>query len=178
MLGVNALRPDISRVQSRAQFSGVENIGGRRTFPVLGPNGSMATSSIADVFEAYAQQGLYAIPAKIGSMDDGLKSIKETIEGNWAIMSPSDWRAAQSRINEFIKDKQYKFMAIKTGAILDIFVLDVDIRDKSDDDLLAGMPLRKRLVAEHGEPDTLRATTASGGYHYYFSYGGSLKEGL
>jgi hypothetical protein len=79
----------------------------------------------------------------------------------------------------FVEKEQYNFVAIKTGAISDVFVLDIDTRDKPDDDLLAGLPLWNRLViAKHGEPDTLKATTASFGFHYYFAYGSFLKDGL
>lgn len=141
----------------------------------------MATVSIADVLEAYAQQGLYVVPAKVRATEEGSKEILGTMphtKGNYAIRTSSEWRAAKDRIMECIEKERYNFLAIKTGAISDIFVLNIDVRDKPDEDLLAGMPLWNRLIAQYGEPNTLRAVTASGGFHYYFSYGESLKDGL
>lgn len=38
----------------------------------------------------------------------------------------------------------------------------------------AGMELWDKLVAEHGEPATLKAVTGSGGFHFYFSRSGSV----
>jgi P4 family phage/plasmid primase-like protien len=142
---------------------------------------SMATNSIAHVLEAYAQEGLYAIPTKVKATDEGSKHILATMphaKGNDAIRTVSAWRMARDRIMEKIEKDRFNFLAIKTGTISDIFVLDIDTRDKPEKDLQAGMPLWNRLIAEHGEPDTLRATSASGGLHYYFSYGESLNEGL
>jgi hypothetical protein len=33
--------------------------------------------------------------------------------------------------------------------------LDVDVKDKEEEDMLAGMPFWKSLIEQHGEPDTL-----------------------
>jgi hypothetical protein len=78
----------------------------------------------------------------------------------------------------YIHEKQFNFVAIKTGSISDVYVLDVDVKDKEEEDILAGMPFWKSLIDKHGEPDTLKATTKSGGFHYYFSFSGTLKDGL
>ncbi|GAQ92722.1 hypothetical protein KFL_011090010 [Klebsormidium nitens] len=50
--------------------------------------------------------------------------------------------------------------------------------DKPDEDIMAGMPLWQRLIAENGDPPTLRVSTLSGGLHYYFLLGESLNNGL
>ncbi|GAQ91694.1 hypothetical protein KFL_008360020 [Klebsormidium nitens] len=57
-------------------------------------------------------------------------------------------------------------IAVLTG-ISDCYVLDIDTT--SDSTKQAGMELWNRLVFEHGEPNTLRAKTGSGGLHFYFS---------
>lgn len=134
-----------------------------------------------DVFEEYAQEGLYAIPAKASLGRDGSKRVHGTMphaNGKAAIRTASDWKASKARITEHVQEKQYNFLAIKTGSISDVFVLDVDVKDKPEEDILAGMPFWKSLIDKHGEPDTLRATTASNGLHYYFSFSGTLKDGL
>jgi hypothetical protein len=133
------------------------------------------------VFERYAQEGLYAIPAKALLGQDGSKKVHGTMPhayGVTAIRSGSDWKALKERIMEYIHEKQFNFVAIKTGSISDVYVLDVDVKDKEEEDILAGMPFWKSLIDKHGEPDTLKATTPSGGFHYYFSFSGTLKDGL
>jgi hypothetical protein len=136
---------------------------------------------LTDVLEKYAEEGLYAIPAKASLGQDGSKNVHGTMPHAYektAIRSGSDWTASKERIMEYIHEKQFNFLAIKTGSILDVYVLDVDVKDKEEEDILAGMPFWKSLIEQHGEPDTLKATTPSGGYHYYFSYLDTLKDGL
>jgi hypothetical protein len=89
------------------------------------------------------QEGLYAIPAKASLEQDGSKKVHGTMPhayGVTAIRSGSDWTASKERIMEYIQEKQYNFLAIKTGSILDVYVLDVDVKDKEEEDILAGMP--------------------------------------
>ncbi|GAQ86808.1 hypothetical protein KFL_003120140 [Klebsormidium nitens] len=141
----------------------------------------MESTKLIGALEEYAQEGLYAIPAKASLWKDGTKKVFGTMphaNGDSAIRSGSDWSASRARILEHIETRGYNFLAIKTGAISDCFVLDVDVKDKQDEDILAGMPYWQSLIEEHGEPDTLRATTASGGLHYYFSFSSTIKEGL
>jgi hypothetical protein len=136
---------------------------------------------LIDVLEKYAQEGLYAIPAKASLGQDGSKRVHGTMPhayGVTAIRSGSDWKASKERIMEYIHEKQFNFVAIKIGSISDVYVLDVDVKDKEEEDILAGMPFWKSLIDKHGEPDTLKATTPSGGFHYYFSFSGTLKDGL
>jgi putative DNA primase/helicase len=59
-------------------------------------------------------------------------------------------------------------VAARTGAVSDIFVLDVDVKKGAK-----GYESLAALETEHGKlPDTLRATTWSGGKHYVFRYPG------
>jgi hypothetical protein len=134
-----------------------------------------------DVFENYAREGIYAIPAKASLCEDGTKIVYEIMphaNGVTAIHSGSNWNKSKARIIEYIETKQYNFLAIKTGVISDVFVLDVDVKDKPEEDILAGMPFWKSLIEKHGEPNTLRATTISGGFHYYFSFSSTIRDGL
>jgi hypothetical protein len=129
------------------------------------------------LFEKYAQEGFYAIPAKALLGQGGSKKVHGTMPhayGVTAIRSGSDWTASKERIMEYIQEKQYNLLAIKTGSISDVYVLDVDVKDKEEEDTLAGMPFWKSLIEQHGEPGTLKATTPSGGFHYYFSFSGTL----
>lgn len=60
-------------------------------------------------------------------------------------------------------------IGLRTGEISGLTVLDVDVADgKLGGDTWAA------LTAEKGEPDTLMATTGSGGAHVFFSYNSSL----
>src|SRR3990167_445628 len=64
-------------------------------------------------------------------------------------------------------------IAIATGKVSDIFVLDVDVKDgKNGDEVLA------ELESEHGElPHTIESLTCSGGRHIYFKYPKEKKVG-
>jgi hypothetical protein len=133
-------------------------------------------------FEEYAQEGLYAVPAKALLGQDGNQKVLGTMphaNGEIAIRSASDWKASKERIKDYIHEKHFNFLAIKTGSISDVYVLDVDVKDKEEKDILAGMPFWKSLIDQHGEPNTFKATTTpSGGFHYYFLYSSVLKDGL
>jgi hypothetical protein len=75
---------------------------------------------LIDVLEKYAQEGLYAIPAKALLGQDGRKRVHGTMPhayGVTAIRSGSDWKALKERIMEYIHEKQFNFVAIKTGSI-------------------------------------------------------------
>lgn len=59
-------------------------------------------------------------------------------------------------------------IAIVTGAVSGITVLDIDIHKGGDETWQA-------LIADHGEPLTLTVETGSGGAHFYFRYNSALK---
>ncbi|GAQ91764.1 hypothetical protein KFL_008480050 [Klebsormidium nitens] len=98
------------------------------------------------------------------SMENGKK--RSIFPRSWAhLTSVEKW---QQSIDSIIcsSTRGCNGIAILTG-ISDCFVLDIDTT--SDSKKRSGMELWNRLVAEHGEPVTLRAKTGSGGLHYYFS---------
>ncbi|GAQ93573.1 hypothetical protein KFL_016630010 [Klebsormidium nitens] len=132
-------------------------------------------------FDDLAREGLYAVPAKVIREKDGGEKIKGVMphaNGANAIRSGSEWDVARGRIMEFIQEKGYNFAAIKSGAISNVYVLDIDTKDSLEKDIMADMPLWQRLIAEHGDPPTLQASTQSGGIHLYFSYVESINNGL
>ncbi|HET8689505.1 MAG TPA: bifunctional DNA primase/polymerase, partial [Methanosarcina sp.] len=61
-------------------------------------------------------------------------------------------------------------IAIVTGEVSDITVLDIDIGEGKK-----GAESWAEAIAGHGEPDTLSATTGSGGLHFIFRYNSALK---
>jgi hypothetical protein len=112
-----------------------------------------------DVFKKYAQEGLYAIPAKASLGQDGSKKVHGTMPhayGVTAIRPGSDWKASKERIMEYIHEKQFNFVAIKTGSISDAYVLDVDVKDKEEEDILAGICLFGRALLTNMAGLTLR----------------------
>ncbi|GAQ91661.1 hypothetical protein KFL_008280020 [Klebsormidium nitens] len=58
-------------------------------------------------------------------------------------------------------------LAILTG-VSGLFCIDIDISTKDEKSKRPGIELWEQLVHEHGEPETLRARTGSGGIHLYF----------
>ena len=52
---------------------------------------------------------------------------------------------------------------IPTGSKNNLFVVDVDAKDD-------GLTEWNKHVEQHGEPQTLKISTPSGGYHYYFKH--------
>lgn len=60
-------------------------------------------------------------------------------------------------------------VGIRTGQVSGITVLDIDIGKKG------GAETWAKLIAGHGEPQTLMALTGSGGFHVFFKYNSALK---
>jgi putative DNA primase/helicase len=123
---------------------------------------AMDSSLRATIFEL-AECGFYGIPVKI-SLEGGKK--KSTFPRSWAHLTTVDkWKAS---IDGIIADhgRGCNSIAILTG-ISDLFVIDIDTTHDSRKQ--AGTELWSQLLFEHGEPNTLRAKTGSGGLHYYFS---------
>jgi P4 family phage/plasmid primase-like protien len=119
-----------------------------------------------------ADHGVYSIPVTISTGADGKKS---TSCGAWRSFQTVDyWKA---HIHDRLRSSKPNGLAILTGPS-DLFCVDVDVessRDKmSDVEKKAGTELWQKLVAEHGEPATLKAVTGSGGFHYYFSRSGTV----
>src|SRR4051812_3912954 len=71
-----------------------------------------------------------------------------------------NWGSIAKTPNEYAF-KDFKNKAILTGTISDLVVVDID---------LGGLAAWNQYVAEHGEPMTVKVSTPSGGFHYYFKY--------
>jgi hypothetical protein len=102
-------------------------------------------------FDDLAREGLFAVPAMVIRERDGAKVVKGVMshaKGNDAIRTESDWTAARSRIEEQVEGKGYNIVAIKTGALSNVFVLDIDTKDKPNEDIMAGMPLWQQLITK------------------------------
>jgi hypothetical protein len=138
-------------------------------------------SNLIQALDEYAKQGLFAIPAFVSLDKNGYKDVKRTMphsKMNTAIRTPAKWHASRDRILEYVEKKNYNFLAIKCGPLSNVFVFDVDVHDKIDEDIEAGTKLWKELIREHGEPETLSVSTCSGGLHYYFDLEETVKNGL
>lgn len=76
-----------------------------------------------------------------------------------AVLSPEDYK-------ELLRKFPGQNIGIATGAISDIFVLDVDVKNGAK-----GAESLAELEAKHGKlPRTITAATWSGGKHYFFKY--------
>ncbi|GAQ93337.1 hypothetical protein KFL_014490030 [Klebsormidium nitens] len=116
----------------------------------------------ATIFEL-AECGFYGIPVKI-TLENG-KKVSSFPRSYAHLTTVERWRQS---IDGIIAShgRGCNSIAVLTG-ISDLFVVDIDTT--SDSTKQAGMDLWNRLVFEHGEPNTLRAKTGSGGLHFYFS---------
>jgi hypothetical protein len=119
-----------------------------------------------------ADHGVYSISVTISTDADGKKS---TSCSAWRSFQTVDyWKA---HIHDRLRSSKPNGLAILTGPS-DLFGVDIDVhssRDgKSGEVEKAGTELWNELVAEHGEPATLKAVTGSGGFHYYFSRSGTI----
>jgi hypothetical protein len=120
-----------------------------------------------------ADHGLYAIPVNISTRANGKKK-PSFLGGDWRSFKAIDyWKA---HIHDCLRSWS-NGLAILTGPS-DLFCLDVDVQSsrdmKSGELKRAGTELWDKLVAEHGEPATLKVVTGSGGFHLYFSPSGTI----
>lgn len=73
-------------------------------------------------------------------------------------------RAGAAQIRKWFATRTKANVAIVTGAISDLVVLDIDVTHGGKESL-------RRLEHEHGDlPRTVEAITGSGGRHFYFSH--------
>jgi hypothetical protein len=129
-------------------------------------------SNIKQEILRLADHGVYSIPVTIGKDADGKKS---TSCGAWrSFQTVEYWKA---HIHDRLRSSKPNGLAILTGPS-DLFCVDVDVQSsrdrKSGEEKRAGTELWNELVAEHGEPATLKAVTGSGGFHLYFSRSGTV----
>lgn len=71
----------------------------------------------------------------------------------------------------FGPSNQYHNIGLATGNVSGMTVIDIDVGPNKH-----GAETWAELIAEHGEPVTLRAVTGSGGYHVFFQYNSALKS--
>ena len=95
---------------------------------------------------------------------------KSPIISNW----PENASADTNQITQWWTNTPNANIGIVTGKINNFYVLDID----DDGDVKTGNASLKKLEDVHGKlPDTLAATTGSGGKHYCFKYSGNKKLG-
>jgi hypothetical protein len=128
--------------------------------------------SVRDEIQQLYEVGLCAMPIQL-YWDDGMaksktrepaKARKAAHYSKWAHMkTPKSW---SDSISEAIRQlRKADGVAILTEASR-LFVIDIDVT--SDNTEEPGMNLWNRLVEAHGEPETLKAKSGSGGSNYYF----------
>jgi hypothetical protein len=114
-----------------------------------------------------ADHGIYSLPVTISTDADGKKS---TSCGAWkSFQTVEYWKA---HIHDCLRSSKPNGLAILTGP-RDLYCIDIDVAssrdERSGEKKRAGTELWDKLVAEHGEPATLKVATGSGGFHFYFS---------
>ena len=72
------------------------------------------------------------------------------------------WSDEANHHKELPNMKKYN-VGVLTGQVNNLLVLDIDVKDD-------GLEAWKEYFNEFGEPKTLKVSTPSGGYHYYFKY--------
>jgi hypothetical protein len=128
--------------------------------PVFGPT---PDQPMVDHALHYANHGWHVFPAPIGTKKSHKKAER------------SDGRKWGMTIDPVEIKRDFKFwhdanIGIVTGAVSDIFVVEVDTKEGHDVDGIASMAA---LEAEHGPlPKTRRAISPSGSIHYYFRHPG------
>ena len=73
----------------------------------------------------------------------------------------------EAELNPYRRNRN---LFLATGEVSGITVIDIDIGEGKQ-----GLQTWAELIREHGEPDTLRQTTGSGGAHLVFQYNSALK---
>ncbi len=126
------------------------------------PAGSAADeptlSSAGGVALHYAAAGVPVFPCRAG--DDGIKKAKSPYVDRGFHAATDDVNVVRERWTM----SPTASIAMPTGPVTGIFVLDVDVKAGVD-----GRTTLAKLEAQHGPlPPTLRGTTPSGGKHFYF----------
>ena len=109
--------------------------------------------------EKYEKEGLVTFSIDINQ--------KENKKGTWKknILFPSKW--TEFTLNKTIHYNEYNGIALLTGKINNIIVIDIDNKDHWN-----------KLLEENKqkEPNTVKVISGSGGIHYYFKYDESLEH--
>jgi hypothetical protein len=121
-----------------------------------------------------AEYGVYAIPVNISTHANGTKDTSFLGGNGRSFKTVEYWKA---HIHDRIRSSKSNGLAILTEPS-DLFCEDVDVASTMDkrmgEEKRAGTELWDKLVAEHGEPATLKAVTGSGGFHFHFSPSGTV----
>ncbi|GAQ93078.1 hypothetical protein KFL_012860020 [Klebsormidium nitens] len=119
--------------------------------------------SIGSEIQRLCNNGLYALPVSV-SWDQNSGSKQADFPRKYAHIKDTEaWRHS---INQTMKEKRdANGLAILAG-VSGVYVIDVDVAAKGGK--RPGIELWQQLVEIHGEPETLKARTGSGGLHLYF----------
>ncbi|MGA7741808.1 MAG: bifunctional DNA primase/polymerase [Polyangia bacterium] len=123
---------------------------------------------------AYAARGWPVLPLHsvvAGKCDCGDRACRPAGKHPWSTHGLCDATAAPAVIRGWWAQRPNANVAIATGKVSGLVVLDIDLRHNGDESLHA-------LVAAHGPmPDTPMVLTGGGGQHFYFAHpGGSIKS--
>lgn len=102
------------------------------------------------------QQVAYSAAAEYASLGWAPISLRNKVPTakGWTGSTPDTWR-------DLWKEGATS-VGICTGSNSGFVVVDIDIKD-------GGLRCWEALVAEHGDPQTVKVATGGGGYHYYFA---------
>jgi putative DNA primase/helicase len=117
----------------------------------------MKSTPLLDAALELATKSIPVFPCR--SKDEGKRKAKEPYTKHGFKDASTD----PEQIREWWRRWPDAFIGMPTGETSGVWVLDIDVKRENGFDTLAG------LEAEHGKlPDTLTATTRSGGEHRYF----------
>lgn len=110
----------------------------------------------------------------VGWQSNNIKTLKIPIVKDWTSLTRENQREKITRWNA-------PNLGVLTGEINGIIVLDIDNKipgnEKSKNlSLKNGLDEWKFYIGIHGEPQTFKVKTGSGGYHYYFKYNDAVKD--
>jgi hypothetical protein len=120
--------------------------------------------AVANEIQRLSNVGLYAIPVRMFWNKKEGKKDAEFPHKYAHITTPQLWKRSIDKAKEEKKDANGIAILTRPSRI---FVVDIDVSSK--DGRSPGIQLWNRLVKEHGEPQTLKARSGSGGYHFYFN---------
>ena len=130
-------------------------------------------SKVLSAATEYQEKGYVVVPVLLTEDDKGQK--RPIFDKGWQ-------QASLSGCLDLFGRARYNGLAIKTGPETNLIVIDCDVPKAKDvqDGLLDGVQYINTQFAEHGEDQSqhLRARTANGGMHYFFSYEKSKLDGL
>jgi hypothetical protein len=120
---------------------------------------------IRDEILRLREAGLLSIPVHLfWNGDEGKKDAD--FPHKWCHLTDS--KSWENSIEAALEQRAHDAngVAILTGPS-HIYVIDVDVTVKKKNGTLPGMDLWSQLIARHGEPQTLKARSGSGGQHFF-----------